>query len=228
MPPPLPAASELRFRNIACYVTDGQLLGSSPVSALRERVQQAIEAGADWIQIREKNLEGRQLLELTRAAVRMAQEHGHAGIRVIVNDRADVAIAAGAGGVHLGGSSASAKDVAAWLRSSAATKDFWLGVSCHSLEGVQEAEHAGADYVFLGPIFDTPSKRLYGAPLGLATLRGASRASRVPVIAIGGIDLRGVAACLEAGAAGIAAIRLFQDRDAANVREAVEKVHASR
>jgi thiamine-phosphate pyrophosphorylase len=228
MPPRLPAASELRFRNIACYVTDSQLLGSNQVSALRESVQQAIEAHVDWIQIREKNLEGRQLLELTRAAVRMAQEHGQAGIRVIVNDRADVAVAAGASGVHLGGNSASAKDVAAWLRSSATTKDFLLGVSCHSLEELEQAEDGGADYVFFGPIFDTPSKRAYGAPLGLATLRDACRASKIPVIAIGGIDLRGVAACLEAGVAGIAAIRLFQDRDATNVREAVEKVHTSR
>ena len=209
-------------------MTDSQLLGSQPVSTLREQVQLAIQAGADWIQIREKNLEGWKLLDLTRAVVRMARAHGRAEARVIVNDRADVAIAAGASGVHLGGNSASAKDVATWLRSSAAAQDFLIGVSCHSLEEIQHAEHAGADYVFFGPIFDTPSKRTYGAPLGLAMLRDACHASRIPVIAIGGIDLRGVEACLEAGAGGIAAIRLFQDRDAANVREAVEKVHASR
>jgi thiamine-phosphate pyrophosphorylase len=210
-------------------VTDSQLLEvGDPFSILGERIREAAEAGIDWIQIREKNLEGRQLLELTGTAVRMARAHGQVGIRVIVNDRADVAIAAGASGVHLGENSASAKDVAAWLRSSAATKDFLLGVSCHSLEEVHRAADAGADYVFFGPIFHTPSKRVYGAPLGVAMLRDACGVSKIPVIAIGGIDLRGVASCLEAGAAGIAAIRLFQDRDAANVREAVERVHASR
>jgi thiamine-phosphate pyrophosphorylase len=210
-------------------VTDSQALEvDDPLSTLHQRIRQAIDAGIDSIQIREKNLEGRQFLELARASVHMAREHGPAGIRVIVNDRADVAIAAGADGVHLGGKSASARHVADWLHSSAAAKDFLLGVSCHSLEEVQQAEDAGADYVFFGPVFDTPSKRAYGTPLGLAILRDACRASQIPVIAIGGIDLHGVTACLEAGAAGIAAIRLFQDRNAANVREAVERVHANR
>lgn len=223
--PPLPTASELRFRNIACYVTDTQLLEvADPPLALRNTIRRAAEAGVDWIQIREKRLQAAELLELTRAAVRLAREKGR-DIRVIVNDRADVAIAAEASGVHLGGNSASAKDVAAWRRSSSAAKDFLIGVSCHSLEEVQQGQQAGADYVFFGPVFDTPSKRVYGPPLGLAMLRDACRASEIPVIAIGGVDLRGIAACLEAGAAGIAAIRMFQEQDAAKVREAVEKIH---
>lgn len=188
-------------------------------------MRQAIEAGVDWIQIREKNFEGRLLLELTRSAAHIARQKGRSQVSVIVNDRADVAIAAGASGVHLGGNSADAKDVVSWCRSGAARKDFLIGVSCHSLKEVLEAENAGADYTFLGPVFDTPSKRAYGAPLGLAILRKACRASKIPVIAIGGIDLRAISACVEAGAAGIAAIRMFQGQDAVKMREAIDQIH---
>jgi thiamine-phosphate pyrophosphorylase len=89
--------------------------------------------------------------------------------------------------------------------------DFLVGVSCHSQEAAKSAEDGGADYIFFGPVFTTPSKAAYGAPQGLARLAEVCRSVSLPVLAIGGIALENATSCLAAGAAGIAAIRLFQD-----------------
>ncbi|HYL85773.1 MAG TPA: thiamine phosphate synthase, partial [Candidatus Angelobacter sp.] len=90
-------------------------------------------------------------------------------------------------------------------------QDFLVGVSCHTLEAVQNAARAGADYAFFGPVFATPSKAVFGQPQGLPRLSQACHAVEIPVIAIGGIALENAAQCIASGAAGIAAIRLFQD-----------------
>jgi thiamine-phosphate pyrophosphorylase len=90
-------------------------------------------------------------------------------------------------------------------------EDFYIGVSCHSLEAAKSAERGGADYLFFGPVFDTPSKAAYGPPQGLNRLAEVCRSVSIPVLAIGGITLANCAACFSAGASGIAAIRLFQD-----------------
>ena len=133
-----------------------------------------MRAGADWVQIREKDLPGRELLELARNAVAAANERpaakGVSKPRVYVNDRLDVALAAGAAGVHLGGESAPAGDVVRWCRNGNAPSGFEIGVSCHSVEDAREAERAGASYIFFGPVFDTPSKREFGAPQGAERL----------------------------------------------------------
>ncbi|MFI5105971.1 MAG: thiamine phosphate synthase, partial [Terriglobales bacterium] len=83
--------------------------------------------------------------------------------------------------------------------------------SCHNIQETCEAESAGADYALFGPIYDTPSKRLYGAPQGIARLKEVCGAVRIPVIAIGGVNEKNAAECIRAGAAGIAAIRMFQE-----------------
>ncbi|MDE3178906.1 MAG: thiamine phosphate synthase, partial [Acidobacteriota bacterium] len=88
---------------------------------------------------------------------------------------------------------------------------FLMGVSCHSLEEALAAQSAGADYIILGPVFDTPSKRAYGPPLGLDRFREAVAHVKTPVLAIGGITAESVKPCFDAGASGIAAIRLFQE-----------------
>jgi thiamine-phosphate pyrophosphorylase len=183
----------------------------------------AIEAGADWVQIREKDLPGRALADLVRGAVAAGLER--AVSRVIVNDRLDVALAAGAAGVHLGRESLNAREVVPWCRSRNAPPEFLVGVSCHNLGESREAESAGASYIFFGPIFDTPSKRGLGAPQGVSRLAEICRTVRIPVIAIGGVDEGNAAECLRAGAAGIAAIRMFQQaRDAGELKDAVHRI----
>ncbi|MDE3108301.1 MAG: thiamine phosphate synthase [Acidobacteriota bacterium] len=216
-------------RPIVCYVTDRRALeGENPQAALTSSIRDAVVAGVDWIQIREKDLSSRDLLHVAASAVRAAAKHREAErTSVIVNDRLDVALAAGASGVHLGEESIPAAEVVRWCRSGNAPAGFLVGVSCHSLSDAQVAEAVGASYVIFGPVFDTPSKRPFGAPQGTQKLQELSSAVRVPVIAIGGIDEKTAADCLRAGAAGIAAIRLFQERrGAAELAKRVAALHA--
>jgi thiamine-phosphate pyrophosphorylase len=106
--------------------------------------------------------------------------------------------------------------VAGWRRSTG-RKDFLIGVSCHSLEAAREAERGGADYIFFGPVFATPSKAAFGAPQGIERLREVCASVKIPVLAIGGVSVENARSCIEAGAAGFAAIRLFQDVEDAAV-----------
>ncbi|HTU34028.1 MAG TPA: thiamine phosphate synthase [Candidatus Acidoferrum sp.] len=227
---------------IVCYVTDSRSLTASaavdPVEAVLEKIQLAIDAGVHWIQIREKGLPGRRLLKLTRNAIAAAGDPVHkvpaTRTRIFVNDRLDVALAAGvqalatvaglpaAAGIHLGGDSLPVEQVVRWCRAGNAPPEFQVGLSTHSIDQAREAERAGADYIFFGPVFDTPSKRPFGPPQGLDRLGEICRAIQVPVIAIGGIDQSNAQLCIRAGASGVAAIRLFQD--AANRDELVQLI----
>jgi thiamine-phosphate pyrophosphorylase len=207
---------------IFCYVTDRKSLPLAPgagpdrIGALMEHIEQAARAGVDWIQLREKDLEGRALFDLTTKAmaVSAAARSVERRTRILVNDRLDVAWAArqtdGGAGVHLGETSLPVSEVVLW-RNQAGRADFLVGASCHSREGAVEAARAGADYIFFGPVFATPSKAAFGRPQGLQKLGQVCRAVSIPVLAIGGITQENAAACLDAGAAGIAAIRLFQE-----------------
>ncbi|MGB6430143.1 MAG: thiamine phosphate synthase [Candidatus Acidiferrales bacterium] len=213
---------------ILCYVTDRQSLPGATASgdgdsnaALISSIERAASAGADWIQVREKDLEARPLEALVRRAVEAIG--GRA--RILVNDRLDVALAAGADGAHFGETSLPVARVAAW-RAAVGRNKFAIGVSCHSAEAVRAAERAGADYVFFGPVFATPSKSSFGLPQGLERLAAACHGARVPVLAIGGITEFNAADCFAAGAAGIAAIRMFQQEG--NLAEIVAELHAMR
>jgi len=210
---------------ILCYVTERRTLPSPEPSALLARIRLAIVAGVDWIQIREKDLPGRVLAELVRRAIAAAQG---SSTRVIVNDRLDVAMAARAAGVHLGGQSLPVAEVVrfvgAGLQNGPARQSFLIGASCHSLAEAQAAERDGAHYSFFGPVFETPSKRKYGPPQGLGRLEELCRTVRIPILAIGGITLENAADCLRAGAAGLAAIRLFQESQ--DLSELVRKLRA--
>lgn len=171
-------------------------------------------AGVDWVQIREKDLSAKELAALTREALlRTAGNAGaaHPAARVLVNDRLDVALTEGAGGVHLGESSLPVDEAKRCVEMHSSGKDFLIGVSCHSPEGAKAAATNGASYLFFGPIFATPSKAAFGAAQGADRLAEVCRRVSIPVLAIGGITLENAAACFAAGAAGIAAIRLFQD-----------------
>jgi len=190
-----------------CYITDRLALRPAPLLGF---IRKAIQAGVDLIQIREKDLGTRPLAELVKAAVESARG---VGTRVLVNDRLDVGLAAGAAGVHLGTRSVPPRAVRKHVPAG-----FLVGVSCHSVEDALEAESAGADYVLLGPVFATPSKLHYGAPLGIEKLREAAGRVKIPVLALGGITVERVRPCLEAGATGIAGISVFQTCDSLDQR----------
>jgi thiamine-phosphate pyrophosphorylase len=208
---------------IVCYVTDRKAIDSAdPIGNTLAKIRAAIAAGVDWVQIREREMPARELLELARAAVGIAA--GRA--RIIVNDRLDVALAAGAAGVHLGGESLPAGDVVRWCRGGNAPAEFLIGVSCHSLEEARGAEDSGASYVFFGPVFDTPAKKKFGPPQGIARLGEVCRAVRIPAIAIGGVNEENSTECMRAGAAGIAAIRMFQNSSGTEtLARAIARLH---
>jgi thiamine-phosphate pyrophosphorylase len=228
---------------LLCYVTDRRSLVATEAAetwkVLLQKIEDAAAAGVDWIQIREKDLSGKEcsLLALealqrtansaARAAVQRATRTASSAapssrakasatraqtlVCILLNDRLDVALAVQAGGVHLGEKSLPPQEARRLVVSLHREKNFLIGVSCHSLEAAKAAERGGADYLFFGPVFGTPAKAAYGAPQGLALLAEVCRAVGLPVLAIGGITLQNCAACLSAGASGIAAIRLFQD-----------------
>ena len=221
------------LHRIICYVTDRKSLeADDATTALLEKIRGAVEARVDWVQIREKDLPGRDLLAQVRASIAAAKEargrQSGKGTQIYVNDRVDVALAANAAGVHLGGESLPAVDVVRWSREGHAPAEFQVGVSCHSIDAAREAEQSGANYVFFGPVFDTPSKRKFGAPQGIERLRQVCGALRIPVIAIGGINKANAEDCIRVGAAGVAAIRLFQEQASAQaLRQIVSTLHGS-
>jgi thiamine-phosphate pyrophosphorylase len=227
--PPLPSAAEkTRSRPIVCYVTDGKSLSTGDRTAsVLAQIRRAITAGVDWVQIRERDLLTRELLALVRQALREAEE-SRADVRIILNDRVDVALAARAAGVHLGSESLPVAEVVGWCRAGQVPPHWLIGVSCHSLEEAREAESAGASYIFFGPVFDTPSKRSFGPPQGTRKLAEVCRAVEIGVIAIGGVSGANGAECLRAGAAGVAAIRLFQEPGVpGELMRTLETLHAA-
>lgn len=182
-----------------CYITDRKALEPA---ALLPRIEAAVRAGVDLLQVREKDLPTRELITIVRSAVEAARG---SSTRIVVNDRLDVALGLGAAGVHLGNHFLPASIVREVVPPS-----FLVGVSCHSLEEALAAAAARADYILLGPIFETPSKLAYGPPLGLAKLREVAAQVSVPILALGGITVERARACQQAGAAGIAGISIFQ------------------
>lgn len=233
----LPSLKPAADKPIVCYVTDRRSLTgvgteAAITSIIFQNIQVALAAGADWVQLREKHLQSGQLLEVGRVAVSLAaaqREKDERPARIIINDRLDVAIAAAADGVHLGHESAPAREVVRWCRAGNAPDRFVVGVSCHNVEEARQAENAKADYIFFGPVFETPSKRAFGVPQGLERLAEVCRAISMPVVAIGGVNQENAAACIRAGAAGIAAIRMFQESlDAKAIGESIAFIHGLR
>ncbi|HET7854257.1 MAG TPA: thiamine phosphate synthase, partial [Candidatus Methylomirabilis sp.] len=171
-----------------------QTLGRS----LEEVVRASIQGGARVFQLREKDLEAR---ELTALAERLLQLITPARGFLLINDRIDVALATGADGAHL---SQRGLPPAVARRLLGPTR--LLGVSCHSLAEAEEAHQGGADFILLGPIFYTPSKASYGPPVGLELLREVRPNIRLPIFAIGGITAARRTEILAAGADGVAVI----------------------
>ena len=184
-----------------CYITDGKQLQGD----LLALIGRALRAGVDLVQIREKDLTAGELFELTRAVMGLALG---TRAKILVNTRADVALAAGADGVHLPAGSLSPAEIR-----TISPPGFVVGVSCHHRAEVLRAASESADFVVFGPVFETPSKLSHGPPQGIEGLREACGAGRIPVLALGGVGLRNAAECLAAGAAGIAGISLFQQAE---------------
>lgn len=213
---------------MVCYVTDRRSLPAVPPSGslatLLRKVEAMVAAGVNWVQLREKDLSAQELTKLTRESLGYARQASNS-VRILVNDRLDLAVAERAGGVHLGEQSIPVAEARRFLKASPASEalGFLVGVSCHSLAAAQSAAQDGADYVFFGPVFATPSKAAYGPPQGLVRLSEVCRGVSIPVLAIGGISLQNAGSCVAAGAAGIAGVRLFQD--AADPAELVAALH---
>jgi thiamine-phosphate pyrophosphorylase len=187
-------------RPAIAMVTDRQRLPAPALERIVELSERAVAAGVTLLQIRERDLSDRDLFALT---TRLVAAVGRAAV-VVVNDRVDVAIAAGAAGVHLRSDSAPVDRVRRIV-----PPGFLIGRSVH---GVDEARAAAdADYLFMGTVFATASKGSDAPTAGVAGLEAVCRAVTVPVVGIGGITADNAADVAQTGAAGIAAIGLFHD-----------------
>src|SRR5215472_11064726 len=189
-----------------------QLPGSDKLAAVEDFVSRAARSGIDYIQLREKDLSSRELEHLAfrcMARVRQAREETGSRTKFLINSRADVAIACGADGVHLRSRNAgeiSAAD-ARTVFDRAGISHPAIAVSCHTENDVRLAESEGAEFAVFGPIFEKGNQ----PGIGLEALRHVcgQRPAPLPVLALGGVTLENAYRCVEAGAAGIAAIRLF-------------------
>jgi len=181
-------------------------------------IEAALQGGVDAVQLREKDLSGRDLYELALVLRSITRQHG---ARLLINDRIDVAHAVQADGVHLPHDSFHPADARALLGSRAL-----VGASTHARTEAVAAQAAGVDYIVFGPVFDTPSKRAYGPPLGVEALHDLATSIDTPILAIGGIDPSRARIVLAHGAAGIAVIGAILDD--ADPRTAASALAASR
>jgi thiamine-phosphate pyrophosphorylase len=177
-----------------CLVTDR----SQVTGTLEEAVETCLGAGLKAVQLREKDLAARDLLSMARVLRDSTRRHG---AKLLVNDRADVALGVGADGVQRAGTSLPVSALRA-----ISPPGFLIGASVHSLAEARVAELEGADFLLFGPVYATPSKRQYGPPQGLSALERVASAVRLPVFAVGGLTPARVAEVVRAGASGVAVI----------------------
>ncbi len=209
-------------RCLLYYITDrSQFRGDEPARhrALLAKVAEAARAGVDYVQLREKDLSTRKLEQLAHQAAHVIQElrteNRELRTRLLINSRSDIAIAVGADGVHLRSDDIAAYEARSlWTQTLARSsqpvaRSPLLAASCHTAADVFRAESEAVDFAVFAPVFE--KRAAPGTePAGLAALREACRA-RMPVLALGGVNVENAASCLSAGAAGVAGIRLFQE-----------------
>ncbi len=213
-------------RCLLYYITDrSQFPGDerSRRRALLAKVAEAARAGVDYIQLREKDLSMRVLESLAREVVAAVRENPSTA-RLLINSRTDVALAAGADGVHLRSDDVAAHEVRRMLKVSAhrplPTSHFFVVASCHTAADVLRAESEAVDFAVFAPVF---GKKNAAQPAGLAALQEACRAN-IPVLALGGVTMENAASCMRAGAAGVAGIRLFQENRVEDVVRALRGI----
>ena len=205
---------------ILYLITRGESLATTTPDSpefkqILEQVSAAVASGIELIQLREKRLPARVLFELVEQSAALTRG---SATRLLVNDRADVAAAAGADGVHLTTQSIGPKTIRRIFGD-----NFLIGASTHSLEEAEAAKEGGADFAVFGPVFETSSKEEFGAPAGLEKLeRVVKGLAPFPVLALGGIDVTNAHDCLRTGASGIAGISLFAGPD--RISEVVRKL----
>jgi thiamine-phosphate pyrophosphorylase len=212
---------------LLCYIIDRKQFSEDEAARRRlllQKIADAARCGVDFIQLREKDLSARELEALAREAVGIVQknvgaENRKLGTRLLINSRTDIAIAVGADGVHLRSDDLSPSHVRAiWAEPGTGTRArVTVSVSCHSSEDVRRAAADGADFVLFGPVLEKQGAAQIG-PGGLDNLRRACK-EKIPVLALGGVTVESAQSCLDAGAAGIAGIRLFQENEISKIVE---------
>jgi thiamine-phosphate pyrophosphorylase len=210
------------------YITDRTQFGDSESARQRgvlTQIGMAAEVGVDYIQLREKDLGVRELESLAREAAESVRALPPPRPKFLVNSRIDVAIVAGADGVHLRSDDLPASEARAMF-SKAGIADVSVAASCHTMAEIAAAEAHGADFAVFGPVFGKGTQ----AGVGIEQLRAACNrtrgaAPRMPVLALGGVTLENASECITAGAAGIAAIRLFQTADVHDVVRQLRAMH---
>ena len=193
-------------------ITDRKLVTRH--SSLVTAIEEALKGGVKALQLREKDLGTRELLDM---AYRMRELTGKYRAKLFINDRVDIALSVEADGVHLG-----QKSIPAYAVKKIVKDKFMIGVSAHSIEEAKQAEKEGADFITLGPVYKTPSKLRYGQPLGVDIIRKTKAEISIPVFAIGGIKKDRIKEVMDAGADGIALISGILG--ARNIRDKTEEV----
>jgi thiamine-phosphate pyrophosphorylase len=205
------------------YITDRRSFAGVEADRRREllrRIGEAANAGVDYVQLREKDLDAAELELLTREALHSIRRNS-SRTKFLVNTRVEVALSAGADGVHLPANSPPAGTVREEWKN-ATGKEPLIGFSTHLLSDLQQAELQSASFAVFGPIFEKDGLEAKG--IGLEALRQACAVSCVPVFALGGVTLNNAKSCLDAGARGVAAIRLFQQGDVAETVERLRRL----
>lgn len=177
-------------------ITDRKLFSDN--AEMLRAIESALQGGVKAVQLREKDLGTRELLDL---AYRMRALTAGYGAKLFINDRVDIALAVDADGVHLGRTS-----IPVQAARKASGERLMIGISTHGVQEAQQAEADGADLITLGPVYETPSKMQYGMPIGIYLLNEAARNCNIPVFAIGGIKIGSIEEVMKQGAAGAALI----------------------
>jgi thiamine-phosphate pyrophosphorylase len=227
-----PATTYNRLAVLLYYITDRRAFAgteSEQRTTLLGRIAEAALAGVDYIQLREKDLPAFELEQLAREAV-IAVRKNSATTKLLINSQTDIALAVGADGVHLPAGSPlprSCRDF--WLRN--CDREPLIGVSAHSVDDVRQAEADGASFAVLAPIFEKATIDVKGIGLEVlraACLRSSGQRHRFTVLALGGVTLSNAWACLDAGASGVAGIRLFQQGELAETVHQLRELATSR